>query len=189
MQPIIGALLGVAREGAEAPAGSAIDYLPLFAQDEAGWRQPVPPRQPRASRPAAGTRTACHARRSGRAHRRADRADRRGRGRGHPAVRRGPGTMRRAATADALRSAVPRPALYRTRAARRSRCEDAAEEALIDLAYARDFPLVATNPANFRRAAAFTRRMTRCCASPIRPISTPRIGRVPARRPWSSPRR
>ena len=32
VQPIVGALLGVARE-----AGGAIDYLPLFVQDEEGW--------------------------------------------------------------------------------------------------------------------------------------------------------
>ena len=33
VQPIVGTLLGVARG-----EGEAIDYLPLYAQDEAGWR-------------------------------------------------------------------------------------------------------------------------------------------------------
>src|SRR5690606_31302944 len=33
VQPIVGALLGVSREG-----DGPIDYLPLYAQDEAGWQ-------------------------------------------------------------------------------------------------------------------------------------------------------
>jgi len=35
VQPIVGTLLGVARGGADSGAGP-IDYLPLYAQDEAG---------------------------------------------------------------------------------------------------------------------------------------------------------
>ena len=34
VQPIIGTLLGVAREGSD---GKLVDYLPLYAQDEAGY--------------------------------------------------------------------------------------------------------------------------------------------------------
>ncbi len=36
VQPIIGALLGVARD-ARGSGGTQVDYLPLYAQDEAGW--------------------------------------------------------------------------------------------------------------------------------------------------------
>src|SRR3990167_6540976 len=37
VQPIIGALLGVAREGTEGAEGHVVDYLALFVQDDAGY--------------------------------------------------------------------------------------------------------------------------------------------------------
>ena len=51
------------------------------------------------------------------------------------------------AYADRLAGAVPRPALHRTVAPRRRRSRRRPRRALIDLAYALDLPLVATNPA------------------------------------------
>ena len=50
--------------------------------------------------------------------------------------------------------------------------EQAAEAALIDLAYARDLPLVATNPAAYAERRFPRARTTRCCASPSRARST-----------------
>ena len=47
------------------------------------------------------------------------------------------------------RSAVSRAALHRDLSRRHDPVEEAAEDALIDLAYARDLPLVATNPAAY----------------------------------------
>ncbi len=55
------------------------------------------------------------------------------------------------------------------------------EEPLIELAYRRDLPLVATNPANSCRQGICTRRMTRCCALPTRRIDA-EDRRVPTRR-------
>jgi DNA polymerase-3 subunit alpha len=37
VQPIIGSMLGVAREGVDGSSARSIDYLPLFAQDEVGY--------------------------------------------------------------------------------------------------------------------------------------------------------
>ena len=37
VQPITGTLLGIARPSADGPDGRQVDYLPLFAQDEAGY--------------------------------------------------------------------------------------------------------------------------------------------------------
>ena len=51
------------------------------------------------------------------------------------------------AYADRLAGAVPRPPLHRTVAPRRRRSSKPPRRALIDLAYALDLPLVATNPA------------------------------------------
>ena len=55
--------------------------------------------------------------------------------------------------------------------------EQAAEPALIDLAYARNLPLVATNPSCYAEPH-FTPPTTRCCASPTRPRSTATTARV-----------
>ena len=142
VQPIVGALLGVARE-----ADEAIDYLPLYSQDEHGWRN------------------LCHL--VSRAH--LDRplelephvalADLDGHteglialtGAGEGALARlfAEGQAGRAeATADELVRLFP-DRLYVELARRGDSVEEAAEEALIALAYDRDLPLVATNPACF----------------------------------------
>ena len=49
--------------------------------------------------------------------------------------------------------------------------EDAIEPALIELAYACDLPLVATNDVHFFATEDCTRRTTRCSASPRAPRS------------------
>jgi DNA polymerase-3 subunit alpha len=155
VQPIIGALIGVAREG---PSGAAsqgaigsnkipIDYLPLFAQDERGYDN------------------LCHL--VSRAH--LDRPtefdphvtldDLEGRTDGLIALTgAGEGALTRLlaegqdkaarALCDRLDRLFP-GRLYIEIARHGDPVCQKGEEALIDLAYARELPLVATNPANF----------------------------------------
>ncbi|MEN9682306.1 MAG: hypothetical protein RLZZ427_57 [Pseudomonadota bacterium] len=142
IQPIIGALLGVQRE-----AGGAVDWLALYAQDEAGWNN------------------LCHL--VSKAH--LDRplelephvtfGDLEGHtaglialtGAGDGALVRLLAEARRdAADAYAARLEALFPDRLYVEVARRGQAaEDAAEDALIELAYARGLPLVATNPANY----------------------------------------
>jgi len=143
VQPIVGTLLGVARgEG-----GEVIDFLPLYAQDNQGWEN------------------LCHL--VSKAH--LDRplelephvtlADLEGRTGGLIALT---GASEGAITrllADGKRDHAEEIAerlaglfpgrLYVEIARRGNAIEEAAEGALIDLAYRMDLPLVATNPANF----------------------------------------
>ena len=143
IQPIVGALLGVSRE----PGSETIDYLPLFAQDEAGYEnlchlvsrahleRPVElpahvhldDLQGRTDGLIALTGAAEGALTRLLADRRQDDAN---------------------ALCDRLQTLFP-DRLY-VELARRSHsvCDDA-EDALIELAYTRDLPLVATNPAQF----------------------------------------
>jgi len=149
VQPIIGALLGVEREGSagKGQAAHQIDYLPLFAQDEQGYEN------------------LCHL--VSRAH--LDRpleldphvclADLKGHTAGLIALtgaREGALTrllaegQRPAALAhcEALEALFP-GRLYIELARHGDPVCEAAEAALIELAYERDLPLVATNPARF----------------------------------------
>ncbi|OBV12451.1 DNA polymerase III subunit alpha [Erythrobacter dokdonensis] len=147
VQPIIGTLLGVAREGVEGSAVRAIDYLPLYAQDKEGYGN------------------LCHL--VSKAH--LDRpleldphvtlADLEGRTGGLIALTgAGEGGLTRlladgqhdaaARLCDRLEALFP-GRLYVEIARDGDAAAARAEEALIDLAYARDLPLVATNPANF----------------------------------------
>jgi DNA polymerase-3 subunit alpha len=142
VQPIIGTLLGVMRDD-----DGPVDYLPLYAQDEMGWNN------------------LCHL--VSRAH--LDRPLERdphvtmgdldghtdglialtGAGEG-AAVRLLADGKAAAARAVLERLAALFPGrLYVEIARRGDAAEDAAEEPLIDLAYALDLPLVASNPANF----------------------------------------
>ncbi|MFC3099611.1 DNA polymerase III subunit alpha [Altererythrobacter lauratis] len=142
VQPIIGALLGVSR-GADAP----VDYLPLFAQDEEGWLNlshlvssahldRPPEMEPHVPLSALEGRTGGLIALSGGAE---------------------GGVTRLCALGkreDANNLAARLMALFPQRfyielARRGDATEEAAEPALIDLAYALDIPLVATNPANF----------------------------------------
>src|SRR5688572_11318936 len=142
VQPIVGTLLGVSR-GAEGP----IDYLPLYARDEAGWQN------------------LCHL--VSRAH--LDRPlelephvaldDLIGRaeglialtGAGEGAVTRllSAGRRERAEEMVERLSSLFVGRLYLELARRGDPVEEAAEDGLVELAYALDLPLVATNPANF----------------------------------------
>ncbi len=143
VQPIIGTLLGIARDA----EGRQVDYLPLLAQDEAGYDN------------------LCHL--VSRAH--LDRplefephvqlSDLEGHTDGLIALTgAGEGALSRLlaegqqthadAMCDRLQALFP-GRLYVELARRSSAVQDNAEKALIELAYARDLPLVATNPANF----------------------------------------
>jgi len=142
VQPIIGTLLGVARG-----EGEPVDYLPLYAQDEAGWHN------------------LCHL--VSRAH--LDRPlelephvaliDLEGRleglialtGASEGAVTRLLAEGKSAyakAMLERLMALFP-GRLYVELARRGNAVEEAAEGPLVDLAYALDLPLVATNPANY----------------------------------------
>ena len=148
IQPIIGTLLGVARpsrdEGAE---GKQVDYLPLYAQDEAGYDN------------------LCHLVSKAHLERPLEFephvriGDLDGRtdgliaftGASEGAVTRllSEGQQSHAeALLDRLKGLFP-DRLYIELARRGDPVEERAEAALVDLAYARDLPLVATNPANF----------------------------------------
>jgi DNA polymerase III subunit alpha len=142
IQPIVGTLLGVLADD-----GETVDHLPLFAQDERGWNN------------------LCHL--VSRAH--LDRplermphvgmADLEGHtdglialsGASEGAVTRlmADGKERKAhELADRLGALFP-SRFYIELARRGNPVEEAAEQGLIDLAYAENLPLVATNPANF----------------------------------------
>jgi DNA polymerase III subunit alpha len=142
IQPIVGTTLGVIRE-----AGGPIDYLPLYVKNEAGWQN------------------LCHL--VSKAH--LDRpleldphvnlADLQGYSDGLIALSgAGDGALARLLAdgkveaaglyCDQLQSLFP-DRLYIEIARRGDAVEDASEAALIDLAYARDLPLVATNPAHY----------------------------------------
>jgi DNA polymerase-3 subunit alpha len=142
VQPVVGALLGVARE-----AGGAIDYLPMFVQDEEGWLN------------LCDLVSRAHLDRPLELEPHVLLEDIQGRSEGLIALT---GAAEGAVTrlladgkASAAKAAVERLAalfpgrLYVEVARRGDPTEDAAEGALIDLAYALDLPLVATNPANF----------------------------------------
>jgi DNA polymerase-3 subunit alpha len=142
VQPIIGALLGVAEEH-----GGPVSYLPLYVQDEAGWLN------------------LCHLVSSAHLDRPVEfdphvlLADIAGHsdglialsGAGEGALARLLAEGRRDA-ADELAARLDGlfPGRFYIEIARRGDpVEEAAEEALIELAYRRDLPLVATNPANY----------------------------------------
>ena len=143
VQPIIGALLGVARDESRA----AVDYLPLFAQDDAGYDN------------------LCHLVSAAHLDRPLERdphvtlADLEGRTEGLIALTgAGEGGLTRllaegrhesaARLADRLEALFPGRLYIELARAGDPVCERA-EDALVDLAYARGLPLVATNPANF----------------------------------------
>ena len=143
VQPIIGTLLGVARDS----EGKQVDYLPLYAQDEAGYdnlchlvskahlERPLEYDPHVAMDDLAGYTDGLIA----------------FTGASEGAVTRllAEGQQSHAEAAlDRLQALFPER-LYMELARRGNAVEERAEAALVDLAYARDLPLVATNPANF----------------------------------------
>ena len=147
VQPIIGTLLGVAREGVEGSGARAIDYLPLFAQDEEGYAN------------LCHLVSMAHLDRPPELEPHVTLADLEGRSGGLIALTgAGEGGLTRlladgqheaaARLADRLEALFP-ARLYVEIARGGDPVAERAEAALIDLAYARDLPLVATNPANF----------------------------------------
>lgn len=147
VQPIIGTLLGIARPGSEERDRIVVDYLPLFAQDEQGYDN------------------LCHL--VSKAH--LDRPleldphvrldDLSGHTAGLIALTgAGEGGLTRMLAEGQFPAAEAYCERLQTLFSNKLYVElarygdpscDAAEEALIDLAYARDLPLVATNPANY----------------------------------------
>ncbi len=147
VQPIIGALLGVVREGVEGSGARAIDYLALMAQDDDGYGNLCHlVSQAHLDRPLELD-----------PHVTLDNLD--GRTGGLIALTgAGEGGLTRlladgqhdaaARLADRLEALFPQR-LYIELARHGDPVCERAETALIDLAFARDLPLVATNPANF----------------------------------------
>ena len=147
IQPLIGTFLAVARDGTPAGKDPVIDWLGLIAQNEAGWNN------------------LCHL--VSRAHLgrpiefepHVTMADLDGHTDGLIALTgAGEGALVRLLAAGKGEAAVELCArlerlfpgrLYLEVARRNDPTEEAAEDALVDLAFARDLPLVATNPANF----------------------------------------
>jgi len=173
VQPITGTLLGVAREDAE-----VVDYLPLFAQDEAGWQN------------------LCHLVSLAHLERPLEREPHvrmsdldghsdglialTGAGEGALARLLAEGrTVQAAAVAERLIGLFP-GRLYIELARRGDPVEEAAELALIELAYARDLPLVATNPANYAEPHMHAAHDAMLCIANSTHVDT-------AERPRSSP--
>jgi DNA polymerase III subunit alpha len=145
VQPIVGALLGVARPGTPDSAPPIIDWLPLYAQDETGYSNLCAlVSEAHLGRPLEED-----------AHVAFDALE--GRTDGLIALTGGgEGALARLiaeeqpfdAFADRLRALFP-DRLYIELSRRGDAVEEAAEAALIELAYARDLPIVATNPAAY----------------------------------------
>ena len=142
VQPIIGSLIGVAR-GDEA---KTVDYLPLYAQDEVGYDN------------LCHLVSKAHLERPLELEPHVEWGDLEGHtdglialtGAGEGALTRllAEGQASAEDVADRLQTLFPNR-LYIELARHGDPVCEAAEEKLIDLAYARDLPLVATNPANF----------------------------------------
>ena len=143
VQPIIGALLGVARD----EDGRQVDHLPLYASDEAGYDN------------LCALVSAAHLDRPVAADPHVRLGDLAGRTKGLIALTgAGDGALARllaegqASAAghllDELQTLFP-DRLYIELSRIGDPVQEAAEGALVDLAYARDLPLVATNPACF----------------------------------------
>ncbi|HEY0960620.1 MAG TPA: DNA polymerase III subunit alpha [Novosphingobium sp.] len=142
IQPIIGTMLGICRDD-----GKTLDWLALYAQNEVGWLN------------LCHLVSAAHLDRPLELEPHVSLTDLKDHTEGLIALTAaGEGALarlfsenRREAAADyceRLEALFP-DRLYIEVVRRGDAMEDVAEEALIDLAYARDLPLVATNPANF----------------------------------------
>ncbi len=147
VQPIVGTLLGVARSGTPAGKPPIIDWLALYAQDEAGYQN------------LCALVSAAHLDRPLEEEAHVPLAALEGRTEGLIALTAGgEGALARLIAegqdeaAEALighLAALFPGRLYLELSRRGDRIEEAAEARLIELAYARDLPLVATNPAAY----------------------------------------
>lgn len=181
IQPLIGAFLAVARHGTPAGKDPVIDWLGLIAQNEAGWNN------------------LCHL--VSRAHLgrpiefepHVTMADLDGHTDGLIALTgAGEGALVRLLAAGKGEAAVELCArleglfpgrLYLEVARRNDPTEEAAEDALIDLAYARDLPLVATNPANFADPGGHSAHDAMLCIANSTHVDAPDRPRSP-RESW-----
>ena len=147
VQPIVGALLGVARPGGAEGKPAQIDWLPLYAQDQAGYDN------------LCALVSAAHLDRPPHEHAHVPFDALAARNEGLIALTGGAdGALARLLAEeqqhaaehylDKLQALFP-GRLYIELARRNDPIELAAEAALLDLAYARELPLVATNPACF----------------------------------------
>ncbi|MEO9492551.1 MAG: PHP domain-containing protein, partial [Marinomonas sp.] len=147
IQPIIGTLLGVVREGREGEETPPVDYLPLYAQDEAGYDN------------LCHLVSHAHLARPLELEPHVSLDDLQGHTDGLIALTgAGEGGLTRllaegqidhaGALCDRLQALFP-DRLYIELARSGEAAAQAGEAALIDLAYARDLPLVATNPAHY----------------------------------------
>ena len=185
VQPIIGALLAVARPGTPEGRDPVLDWLPLYAQDEAGYGHLCAlVSEAHLGRPAELP-----------AHVTLDALE--GRTEGLIALTgAGEGALARllaeeqadaaAAYADRLEALFP-GRLYIELARRGDVAEEAAEPALLDLAFDRGLPIVATNPCCFTEATFHEAHDAMLCiasstyvASEERPRSSPEAWMKPA---------
>ena len=181
IQPLIGTFLAVAREDAAAGKDPVIDWLGLIAQNETGWNN------------------LCHL--VSRAHLgrpiefepHVTMADLGGHTDGLIALTgAGEGALVRLLAAGKGEAAVELcgrlealfpDRLYLEVARRNDPAEEAAEDALIDLAFARDLPLVATNPANFADPGGHAAHDAMLCIANSTHIDAPDRPRSP-RESW-----
>ena len=160
IQPIIGCQLGIRREKqrgqpARPACAPAPDQLVLLVQNEAGYRNLLrlvePSPSSRASRATAPQLPLADARRH---ERRADRADRRRRRAASAGCWRKARTRPPAVSLDRLQALFP-GRLYVELQRHGLAAERRIEGRLLDLAYARDLPLVATNEVFFADAGMY----------------------------------
>jgi DNA polymerase III subunit alpha len=149
VQPIVGALLGVARPGVPEGRAPAIDWLPLYAQDEAGYANLCAlVSEAHLGRPVEQEAHVLFGALEGRT---GGLIALTGGGEGALARLIGEGQAFEPVL-ERLESLFP-GRLYVELSRRGDPIEQAAEAALIDLAYARGLPLVATNPASYADSA------------------------------------
>jgi DNA polymerase-3 subunit alpha len=186
IQPIIGTLLSVQRPNRPDAVPPAYDWVPLYAQDEAGYEnlcklvsaahmdRPM-------EEPAHVTFEQLEAHHEGLIALTggADGAIVRHFAEGQPDAAYG--------YADRL-AQIFKGRLYIEVCRRFDADEGAAEAELIDLAYHLDHAAGGDQPGLLSPKPIFTMRMTPCCASPIRPMWTAVIASAPRPMPGSSPR-
>ena len=177
-------MLGGRPAGRHRRRPAALDWLVLLAKDEAGYANLCKlVSSAHLDRPLSEEPHVALAALDG-AQRRADRADRRRGRRARAAARRRAGGQGRAPICDRLQALFP-DRLYIELSRRGDPVEEAAEAALIDLAYAARPAAGRDQPRRLRRARASTPRTTPCCASPIRPMSKAPSGRPRRPKPGS----